>query len=200
MSISINPLTSVITIPTAYLTYISVGLYELDVNQFRLDLKALEDDEQYITFTKTHKHNTQVLLGGVTYARIVEIIEPYTITFEDGQYAVNFTGANNNIADVTNVNQVSVRPNNSAGLVVVRYDELINLIKQSKEGNISYEYVRASEENATRKVAVGVLDSVIIKFKNDEDEDWSNPIDTKTMYVWYNNLGDVKPLYIKESE
>jgi hypothetical protein len=65
----------------------------------------------------THRHNTEVLLGGVTYARVVEIISGYTITFEDGQYAVNLTGANSNIGDVVNVNQVSIRSANSAGLI-----------------------------------------------------------------------------------
>jgi hypothetical protein len=40
------------------------------------------------------------------------------VTFEDGQYAVNLVGANSNIPDKTNVNQVSVRAFNTAGLVV----------------------------------------------------------------------------------
>jgi hypothetical protein len=44
------------------------------------------------------------------------MINNYTVTFEDGQYAVNLVGANSNIADVVNVNQVSVRSANSAGL------------------------------------------------------------------------------------
>jgi len=50
-------------------------------------------------------------------ARVVEIINDYTITFEDGQYAVNLVGANSNVADRVNVNQVSVRASNSAGLI-----------------------------------------------------------------------------------
>jgi len=64
------------------------------------------------------RHNTEVTLGGVTLARTVEFINGYTIEFEDGQYAVTLTGANNNIADVMVVNQVSLRSNNSAGLIV----------------------------------------------------------------------------------
>jgi hypothetical protein len=48
---------------------------------------------------------------------VIEIINDYTVTFEDGQYAVNLVGANSNIADRVNVNQVSVRAANSAGLV-----------------------------------------------------------------------------------
>lgn len=117
MSVSIDWFTGIINIPQSYLTLISGTLYELDTNAFRLVLKALEDNEQGINFTRTHKHNTEVSLGGLSYARVIEILSPYTVTFEDGQYAVNLIGSNNNIADVTNVNQVSVRPSNSAGLI-----------------------------------------------------------------------------------
>lgn len=118
MTISINHLTRVITIPQADLTFISTGLYELDVNNFRLWLKELEDDSDGIQLPDTHRHNTQVSLGGVTLARTFEIINGYTVTFEDGQYAVRLTGGNNNLADVMNVNQVSLRSNNSAGMIV----------------------------------------------------------------------------------
>jgi hypothetical protein len=56
----------------------------------------------------------------VTLARVVEIINDYTITFENGTYAVNLAGANSNIGDVVNLNSVSVRSANSAGLVQSR--------------------------------------------------------------------------------
>jgi hypothetical protein len=69
-----------------------------------------------MSFLDTHSHNQPVTVGGVTLARVIEIINGYTITFENGQYAVNLVGGNTNIADVTNVNQVSVRSANSAGL------------------------------------------------------------------------------------
>jgi len=48
---------------------------------------------------------------------VVEIINGYTVTFEDDSYAVNLVGANSNIADVVNLNTVSVRAANSAGLI-----------------------------------------------------------------------------------
>jgi len=89
---------------------------ELPLNWFRMQLKDLEDSEAGIVNPKTHNHNTEVSLGGLTYARIIEIVNGYTITFEDGQYAVNLTGANSNVGDVVNVNQVSVRSQNSAGM------------------------------------------------------------------------------------
>jgi hypothetical protein len=118
MAISVNWYTKVISVPQADLTLISGSLYELDVDWFRLQLKNLEDDPTGMSYPDTHRHNTEVTLGGVTLARTVEIINEYTVTFEDGQYAVRLVGANNNIADVMNVNQVSLRSNNSAGLIV----------------------------------------------------------------------------------
>ena len=94
-------------------------IWELDVDWFRLQLKDIEDDVEGMPFTNTHTHNTEVTLGGLIFSRVFEIIAPYTVTFQDGQYAVNLVGANNNIADKTNVNSVSVRANNSAGMVTV---------------------------------------------------------------------------------
>lgn len=119
MAITINWGTKVINVPQADLTPLGGDVYELDANWFRLELKSLEDSDEGMIFPKTHNHNTEVVLSGVTYARIIEIINGYTITFEDGQYAVNVVGANSNISDVTNVNQVSIRMNNSAGLITV---------------------------------------------------------------------------------
>jgi len=90
---------------------------ELDLNVFRLALKDLEDGEDGIPHPDTHQHNTEVTVGGLTLARVIEIINGYTVTFEDLQYAVNLVGANSNVGDVVNVNQVSVRSQNSAGLI-----------------------------------------------------------------------------------
>lgn len=92
-------------------------VYNLDLNEFRNTLKGLEDDDAGMPFPQTHRHNTTVVLSGITFARVIEIINDYTIEFEDGQYAVNLVGANSNVADRVIVNQVSVRAANSAGLV-----------------------------------------------------------------------------------
>lgn len=119
MAISVNWGTKVITIPQADLTNLGGGIYELDTDAFRLELKDLEDSELGIPMLDTHRHNAPVTLAGATYAQIFEIINGYTVTFEDGQYAVNLVGSNNNISEVTNVNQVSIRSFNSAGLQVV---------------------------------------------------------------------------------
>jgi len=82
MAISINCATKVIYVPKNYLTLVSGSLYELNVNQFRLDLKDWEDSDVGMAMPDTHNHNTQVQLSGVTYARTFEIINGYTVEFE----------------------------------------------------------------------------------------------------------------------
>lgn len=118
MAVTINWQTRVISIPQADLTYLGGVLYELDVDALRLTLKDLEDDTDGMVFPRTHNHNTEVVLAGVTFARTVEIINGYTVQFEDGQYTVRCVGANHNIADVKVANQVSLIIGNSAGLIV----------------------------------------------------------------------------------
>lgn len=119
----INHLTYVITVPKVETTFVRNDpisgreIRKIDINQLRLDLKAIEDTEEGITLPDTTNHNTEVTLGGVTYARTVEFLSPYSVEFEDGPYGVEFEGANTNLADVCVINQVSIRPNNSAGLI-----------------------------------------------------------------------------------
>lgn len=118
MAITIDWDTRVINIPQTDLTFVGGVLYELDVDAFRLTLRDLEDSEEGMAFPTTHRHNTQVTLAGVTFARTVEIINGYTVQFEDGQYTVRCVGANHNVADVKVANQVSLIIGNSAGLIV----------------------------------------------------------------------------------
>lgn len=123
MPISVDWSTKTINIPQSYLTLLSGTLYELDTNQLRLDLKALEAEvvdsgAGGMAFDDTHRHSTEAVISGFVYSRTIEIINGYSIVFEDGQYAVNLAGSNNNILDVTTRNQVSVGSQNSAGLIL----------------------------------------------------------------------------------
>jgi hypothetical protein len=123
MAITIDWPTKVITVPKSYMTLIQstpIEVRELEMDTFRRDLKSIEASEEGMPFLDTHRHNTTATVGGVTLARLVEIINGYTITFEDGSYAVTLTGANNNVLDVANLNQVSIRSANSAGLVDIQ--------------------------------------------------------------------------------
>ena len=127
MAISIDWPSGVITVPQSDLTNVVGDLYELDTDWFRLQLKDLEDDEEGIVWPRTHRHNTQVTVAGTTYARTVEIINGYSVTFEDtgGDYSVRLSGSNNNIFDVENgilnpTPGVTVIGQNSAGLIVTQ--------------------------------------------------------------------------------
>ena len=112
--------TGVINVPQSDLSLVSGVLYEYDMNTFHLALKDLLDDEEGMPFLDTHIHNPPVLISGILLARQIILINGYTVTFEDGQYAINLINANTNVAENTNINQVSIRPQNSAGLVDVR--------------------------------------------------------------------------------
>ena len=120
MAVTIDWPNAVIQIPRADMTLIQstpTEIRRLDTNAFRYELRDLEDSEEGRPFPVTHDHNEDVEVGGVQLADVLKIRDPYTITFEDGQYAVYLQGTNNNILEKTNKNQVSVNPNNSAGLV-----------------------------------------------------------------------------------
>lgn len=130
MAVSIDwATTKVISVPRADMAIIQVSpeVRELDIDAFRLELKDLEASVDGMPWTDTHRHNTIVTIAGLTLARVVEILAPYTITFEVGAYAVNLTGANSNILDVVNFNTSgpSIRANNSAGLIEL--PELVDL-------------------------------------------------------------------------
>ena len=129
MAISIDFNTQIINVPKTFMVQISASLYELDVNLLRLALKDIEDDVG-MTYPDTHRHNTEIILAGVTYARSVEIINGYTVTFEDGQYVVRCVGANHNLSDVKNLNQVSLIVGNAAGLVVINGGGGVGTVEQ----------------------------------------------------------------------
>jgi hypothetical protein len=118
--ITIDWATKIISVPKSFMTQVQTVPYEireLDADTFRFALKDLEDDIDGMPFLDTHRHTAGTSIGGVNIAKIVEIINGYTITFEDDIYAVSIVGANTNILDSTNLNSVSVRSANSVGLV-----------------------------------------------------------------------------------
>ena len=121
MALTIDYTTRIISVPQSDLTFVSGTTYELDIDAFRLELKDIEDGARGMPFVDTHTHNTEVTISGVTYARVVQIINGYRVDFEDtgSHYTVNCVGANHNLNDVTIFNgHVTLVPNNSAGLIV----------------------------------------------------------------------------------
>ena len=124
MALTIDPATRVISVPQADLTLVSGTVYTMDTETyFRTQLMALMDDEDFIWMPDSFRHNTEVSVAGVTYARVIEIINSYSVEFTpNSQWTVVLEGSNNNIFDVINgilvQNQVQVIPTNSAGLIV----------------------------------------------------------------------------------
>lgn len=121
MAYSVNWATRVVTIPKADLALLSASpeIRELNVNQLWTALIDIQDGEEGITFPDIVRNTPPLTFSGLTLARVVEVINSYTITFESGAYNVNVTGGNSNVADVTNKNSVGVNTANSAGLVNV---------------------------------------------------------------------------------
>ena len=106
-----------------FVTLVSGNIYNVDTNLFRLAVEARMDDGDGITYLKPFNHNTSVLLGGINYARIIEVINGYTIRFDDNggldPWVANLQGSNNNFLDVAVLTTVQIRSNNSAGLINV---------------------------------------------------------------------------------
>lgn len=140
--LDMNWITKVITVPQFFLTPLGGGSYSLDTNAFRIALRELEDSEDGVVNDPTHNHNTAVTLDGIQYARIIEILSPYTITFEETgtPYKVFLTGSNNNILSKTNLGTVQVAPNNSAGLI-----NLVEVQQGAFEGQVSIDGVLGTD-------------------------------------------------------
>ena len=123
MAISINWSTGVITVPKADTVQIQASpeIRTLDIDTFRLALKDLEDEVDGIAFPTTHNHVAPITVGGTVLARVVEILPPYTVTFEASTpaYRLDLINANSNILDRTNYTTTQVTSANSAGLANV---------------------------------------------------------------------------------
>jgi hypothetical protein len=120
MAYAVNWLTKVVTIPKADMALVQASpeIRELDLLAFWAELHAIQDDEG-ITYLAIMRSNAPVTLAGVTYVRSVEVINGYTIEFENGAYQVNLSGANNNLLEARVQNQVSLNASNSAGAIVI---------------------------------------------------------------------------------
>ena len=152
MAYTVNWDSRIISIPQSDLVDLGNNVYKLDLELCHQELRRLEWEfyeglsrEQILDYTPP------TLAGGVIYAAFVILINEYWIEFEDGQYAVNFDGANTNIQDYTVVNQVSIRPNNSAGL-----QDLSTLLAMAYTGKVILSEVKGQAGIATPIGTLGV--------------------------------------------
>ena len=111
----------VIVVPRNMLTYVNGSVYLLDTTLLKAHLKYQESTQLGIAHDKILQHSAGVMLSGTQYAGFLEIINGYTVTFENGVYTVSVSqNYNNNIMDVNNANYVNVLVQNSAGLQTVQ--------------------------------------------------------------------------------
>jgi hypothetical protein len=114
-----DPAAYVIQIARDSLTLIQaspVEIRQFNIDDFRWVLMDLQDNDDNIWAPTTHRHTPPFTISGVTLARVLEILEPYWLEFEDGQYNVNIVGGNSNVSDRTIKNSVGLNTANSAGL------------------------------------------------------------------------------------
>ena len=83
MAITIDFATRVIDVDQSELTLVSGTLYELDTDQFRKDVFDILAAEDHIWMPDAFEHNGEVTVAGTTFARTLEFINGYSITFED---------------------------------------------------------------------------------------------------------------------
>jgi hypothetical protein len=121
MALTIDYLTYVISVPKADTQFVETNpntgleIREINIDTFGKALADVQDDQSDVWAPTGYEYTPPATIGGIQLAPVLLILSPYTITFEDGQYAVNLVGGNTNMQDFVNVNQVSIRPNNSAG-------------------------------------------------------------------------------------
>ena len=161
MAMTIDWPNKTISVPQGDLTLISGTLYEMDTEDyFRTELMKLADDEQGMAWPVPYQHNTEVTVAGVTYARVIEIINGYKVQFTpDSQWTVRLSGSNNNVFDVQNgvlvQNQVQVIPTNSAGLQTVTSGS--GVTQQDKDDIENQIFTRVVENSLTFEQMYRVL-------------------------------------------
>jgi len=116
MPLSCDWPTKVITILQSELTLVGGTYYTLDVTYYFQLLRELNSSAEGIAETIGFPLylNTSPTTGT---PRIVDIINGYTIQFEDGLYSVDFIDGNVNWRTVEIRNQVSIGTNNTAALI-----------------------------------------------------------------------------------
>ncbi len=122
MAISVDWPAGVVLIPKADTILVGTDpisgreIRSFDTDAFHENLRSEEETEAGRAYPITHLWNAEVSLGGVNYAPQFLTVNNYQFEFEDGTYRVVFTNTNNDIADFSVVNGVSIQPGNSAGL------------------------------------------------------------------------------------
>lgn len=121
----------------------------------------------------------------------------YSTTYYVGVRAVSVSGG-----DDGNVVSLSLIPSDNINVTVGTINTNVNAlpatIYENRDGNIQKTLILATTIDPVRNVAVGKVDREVIKVKADAALDWAAPVSTKTMWFWYNALGDDAPIKVGE--
>lgn len=136
----------IITIPKADLVFLSADKYKLDLYEFAKECWRLTwETTEGLSYPEIITYYPAVDTGDVILGKTILINHlDYMVVFEDGQYAVLFDGANTNLHNYTIVNQVSIRPNNSAGL-----QDLSTLLSMAYNSMVVVDELRGQSGTAT---------------------------------------------------
>lgn len=78
----------------------------------------------------------------------------------------------------------------------------INLIKshvlENRLGNQRITFYEATSIDPVRNTAIGVLDRQVIETRDNAASDWSSPTSSKTLWFWYETVGDINPVKVGE--
>jgi len=124
MAITVNWPTKAVLIPQTDCTWVSGTFYTFDTDYFYDQIRALEASLEGLPFQRVMDHNPTYTVAGTEYARKVEVINNYTVEFEEtsAPWSVQLEGSNNNLWDIGGgvlvQNWVQVIPTNAAGLIV----------------------------------------------------------------------------------
>ena len=116
MSLNCHWPTKVITVPKSDLTLVSGTKYSLTVLYWFQLLRELNGTVEGVAETIGAPIYNNTSPTPAT-PRIIDVINGYTIQFEDGLYSVDIIEGNTNLRDVEIKNSVSVGTNNTTGFV-----------------------------------------------------------------------------------
>ena len=183
MAANINWSAGLVNVPQSDLTVVIGTLFSHDTSGFFDDIKTQEASEEGIVWPDIIDHNGSYTVAGVTYAQKIELVNGYTVAYENtgSFYTVNLVNSNNNIFDqqagvyVPHANAMVI-PSNSAGLQTVALGSAVNLatVKQALTEQ-GYTVGRSGNlDNAD--IASSVIDGKVDDIHKLEGLDLANPM------------------------
>jgi hypothetical protein len=117
----------------------------------------------------------------------------------DQYKATDFSAAGEYTATLSGIQADLDNPDQYKADVSIYALDIMKLVKQNRQWNMSTENILATSIISARNVAIGKTDYILIKIKEDADSDWTTPIREEKIYAWYKTMGDDSPYYMGEA-